>query len=60
MSRMKMILCQYPKSDNIHFYDKRSLEMLKIIWCQYPKSDNIHFYPKMTFEYEHPRKVSIP
>ena len=38
-------MCQYPKSDNIHFYYEvkvNSGDTSKV--CQYPKSDNIHFY----------------
>ena len=38
-------MCQYPKSDNIHFYNKMlPVDMYVGGACQYPKSDNIHFY----------------
>mgnify|MGYP005782905643 CR=1 FL=1 len=36
--------CQYPKSDNIHFYIQLRKVVLHRVMCQYPKSDNIHFY----------------
>ena len=41
----KAILCQYPKSDNFHFYTNASISwVLGKGMCQYPKSDNFHFY----------------
>ena len=45
------ILCQYPKSDNIHFYTaSKQIKREKGELCQYPKSDNIHFYALQTIE----------
>ena len=37
--------CQYPKSDNFHFYVTSQLWVqVSLRKCQYPKSDNFHFY----------------
>ena len=39
------LLCQYPNSDNFHFYDKKEKRGgKKMNLCQYPNSDNFHFY----------------
>ena len=37
-------MCQYPISDNSHFYIVEILSKNYSVKCQYPISDNSHFY----------------
>ena len=53
--------CQYPKSDNIHFYaeaEQYAKSYLK--GCQYPKSDNIHFYKYLSSNVEAVKVCQYP